>query len=114
MGLDAPQQPHAAPPAGQQEPSARAGDDRHQSADMVIKAGGIHSMAEPREAGAGQVRGILGPGRLAAYPADPLSCSLDELAGLGPVLTVIGGRTRYDPHRLTPGGDTPPGTGAPS
>jgi predicted amidohydrolase YtcJ len=67
---------------------------------MVIKAGGIHTMAEPREAGADQVRGILGPGRLAgfaAYPADRLSCSLDELAGLGPVLTLIGGRTRYDP-----------------
>jgi len=87
MELDTPQQPHAAPPAGQQEPSARAGDDRHQSADMVIKAGGIHSMAEPREACPGQVRGILGPGRLAgfaAYPAEPLSSSLDQLAGSGP------------------------------
>jgi len=68
-------------------------------------------------AGAGQVRGILGPGRLAdfaAYPADPLSCPIGELAGLEPVLTVIGGRTRYDPRGLTPGGDTPRRAGAPS
>ena len=46
MELDTPQQPHAAPPAGQQEPSARAGDDEDPSADIIIKAGGIHSMAE--------------------------------------------------------------------
>ena len=52
MGLDAPQQPHAGPPAGQQEPSTRAADDDHRSADIIIKADGIYSMAESREADA--------------------------------------------------------------
>jgi hypothetical protein len=35
-----------------------AGDDRHQRADLVIKAAGIYSMAETREADAPQA-GIL-------------------------------------------------------
>ena len=77
----------------------------------------LYTADAARFVGDGQVRGILGPGRFAdfaAYPADPLSCPVDELAGLEPVLTVIGGRTRYDPRGLTPGGDTLPGAGAPS
>ena len=77
----------------------------------------LYTAGAARFVGDGEVRGILGPGRFAdfaAYPADPLSCPVDELAGLEPVLTVIGGRTRYDPRGLTPGGDTLPGAGAPS
>jgi hypothetical protein len=38
--------PQGGAPAGQQEPSARAGDDEDPSTDIIIKAGGIHSMAE--------------------------------------------------------------------
>jgi hypothetical protein len=41
----------------------------------------------------------------AAHPADPFAGTADVLAGLLPVLTVVGGRARHDPDRLaTPGG----------
>ncbi len=44
MGSGIPQQPHTDAPASQRE--ARARVDDHRRADMVIKADGIHSMAE--------------------------------------------------------------------
>ena len=82
MGSDMTQQPHAAPPVGQPAVGAGAGDDDRQSADIVIKAGGIYSMA-----------------------ADPFACAADVLAELLPVLTVVGGRPRHDPNgHATPGG----------
>lgn len=53
--------------------------------------------------GAGQTRGTLAPGKLvdfAAYPTDPFTCPAEELARLLPVLTVVGGHSRHDPHGL--------------
>ena len=68
----------------------------------------LHTVDAARFVGDGQVRGTLAPGKLAdfaAYPADPLTCTAGVLAGLLPVLTVVGGRPRHDPNGLaTPGG----------
>jgi len=92
MGPDAPQQPHPAPPAGQQEPSAREGDDDHQSADIVIKAGGIHSMAEPREADAQRYQAMaVRDGRIVALA--PEREGADALIGDGTVLVDDPGLT---------------------
>jgi len=52
MGSDTPQRPSAAAPAGQRGAGAGAGKDDDRDADLVIKAGGIYSMAENREADA--------------------------------------------------------------
>ena len=63
----------------------------------------LHTADAARFVGDGPVRGILAPGKLAdfaAYPADPFTCPDDELAGLLPVLTVVGGRPRHDPRGL--------------
>jgi predicted amidohydrolase YtcJ len=46
--------------------------------------------------------GSITPGRLAdlvAYPLDPLTADLDDLAELKPVLTIAGGRATYDPDK---------------
>jgi hypothetical protein len=51
----------------------------------------------------GQRRGTLAAGRLAdivAYPADPFSVDLDQLAGLAPTFTMVGGRVVHDPGGL--------------
>ena len=74
----------------------------------------LHTADAARFAGDGEVRGALAPGKLAdfaAYPADPLSCPIDELRGLLPVLTVVGGHARHDPHGLATGGGAPPAAG---
>ena len=68
MGSDMTQQPHAAPPAGQPAVGAGARDDDRQSADIVIKAGGIYSMAETREADARLDEGV---GALAVIVSGP-------------------------------------------
>ena len=70
----------------------------------------LHTADAARFAGDEQIRGTLALGMLAdfaAYRADPLTCPIDELRGLRPVLTVVGGRPRHDPHGLVAGG-TPP------
>jgi hypothetical protein len=50
--------------------------------------------------------GSITPGKLAdivAYPADPLVADLDDLPGLTPAFTIIGGRPVHDPGgRLGP------------
>ena len=50
--------------------------------------------------------GSIAPGKLAdlvGYPADPLTADPDDLAGLTPTLTIMGGRATYDPDkRLAP------------
>ena len=46
--------------------------------------------------------GSVTPGKLAdlvAYPLDPLTAELDDLADLKPVLTIAGGRATYDPDK---------------
>jgi predicted amidohydrolase YtcJ len=70
----------------------------------------LHTADAARFAGEGHLRGTLALGKLAdfaAYPTDPLSCPIDELRGLLPVLTVVGGHPRHDPHGLATRGGTP-------
>ena len=74
------------------------------------EAARLHTADAARFAGDGQTRGTLAPGKLADfadYPADPLTCPADELRGLSPVLTVVGGRPRHDPRGLLGGSDHP-------
>ena len=47
--------------------------------------------------------GSITPGKLAdlvAYPTDPLTADLDDLAGLTPTFTIVGGRAVHDPGGL--------------
>jgi hypothetical protein len=47
--------------------------------------------------------GSIAPGKLAdlvGYPADPLAAEPDELAGLTPAFTIVGGRAVHDPDGL--------------
>jgi len=47
--------------------------------------------------------GSITPGKLAdltAYPADPLTADPDDLAGLTPAFTIVGGQAMYDPDGL--------------
>jgi len=37
---------------------------------------------------------------LVGYPADPLTAEPDDLAGLTPAFTIVGGRPVYDPHDM--------------
>jgi predicted amidohydrolase YtcJ len=50
--------------------------------------------------------GSIAPGKLAdlvGYPADPLAADPDDLAGLTPAFTIVGGRATHDPDkRLAP------------
>jgi predicted amidohydrolase YtcJ len=46
--------------------------------------------------------GSIVPGKLAdlvAYPVDPLTADLDDLADLTPALTIVGGRATHDPDK---------------
>jgi predicted amidohydrolase YtcJ len=48
-------------------------------------------------------RGTLQPGRLAdlvANRCDPITCPVDELLGLHPTFTMVGGHAVYDPEML--------------
>jgi predicted amidohydrolase YtcJ len=74
------------------------------------EAARLHTADAARFAGNDDIRGTLGPGKLAdfaAYPADPLTCPLDQLRGLQPVLTVVGGRARHDVRGLPARSDHP-------
>jgi predicted amidohydrolase YtcJ len=47
--------------------------------------------------------GPLAPGRLAdlvAFRTDPMTCKIDDLPELKPVITMVGGRAVYDPEGL--------------
>jgi predicted amidohydrolase YtcJ len=46
--------------------------------------------------------GSITPGKLAdlvAYPADPFTADVDDLPGLTPAFTIVGGRPVHDPDR---------------
>ncbi|HEX6554800.1 MAG TPA: amidohydrolase [Ktedonobacteraceae bacterium] len=48
-------------------------------------------------------RGTIQPGKLAdlaAYRTDPITCPVDQLLGLRPVFTMVGGRAVYDPASM--------------
>jgi predicted amidohydrolase YtcJ len=48
-------------------------------------------------------RGTIHPHRLAdlmAYRTDPITCPVDQLLGLRPVFTLVGGRAVYDPESI--------------
>jgi predicted amidohydrolase YtcJ len=47
----------------------------------------------------GRPGGVLAPGApadLVAYPADPMTCEPEQLLGLSPAFTVLGGRVTHD------------------
>jgi hypothetical protein len=80
MGSDAPQQPHSGTPTGQREASAGARDDDYRRAGIVIKTGGIHSMAKTREADACGFRAMaVRDGRIMALA--PERESVDDVIG---------------------------------
>ena len=48
-------------------------------------------------------RGTIQPRRLAdlmAYRTDPITCPVDQLLGLRPVFTMVGGRAVYDTESM--------------
>jgi predicted amidohydrolase YtcJ len=48
-------------------------------------------------------RGTVQPRRLAdlvAYRTDPITCPVDQLLGLRPVFTMVGGQAVYDPESM--------------
>jgi len=50
-----------------------------------------------------QRRGTIQPHRLAdltAYRIDPITCPVEQLLGLRPVFTLVGGRAVYDPASM--------------
>jgi predicted amidohydrolase YtcJ len=54
--------------------------------------------------------GPLANGRLAdlvAFRADPMTCDLDQLPELKPVITIVGGRAVFDPEGLFASLDRP-------
>jgi predicted amidohydrolase YtcJ len=51
--------------------------------------------------GESERRGTLRPGQLAdlaAFPADPIMCPIDDLPSVRPAFTMVGGRAVYDPN----------------
>ena len=50
--------------------------------------------------------GSITPGKLAdlvGYPVDPLAADPDDLAGLTPAFTIVGGRPTHDPDKRLAG-----------
>jgi len=92
MGSDMTQQPHAAPPVDQPAVGAGARDDDRQNADLVIKAGGIYSMAETREADVRRFKAMaVRDGRIVALA--PGRDDADGLIGEGTVVVDDPGLT---------------------
>jgi predicted amidohydrolase YtcJ len=60
----------------------------------------LYTAASARLDREGERRGTITPGSLAdlvAYPADPFTVDIDELAELTPAFTLVGGRAVHDP-----------------
>ena len=62
----------------------------------------LYTMGSAALNGEAHRAGSITPGKLAdlvAYPIDPLTADLDDLADLRPALTVVGGRATHDPGK---------------
>jgi predicted amidohydrolase YtcJ len=59
----------------------------------------LYTAAGAQLIGESDRRGTLQAGRLAdlaAFRADPITCPVEQLLGLRPVFTMVGGRAVYD------------------
>ncbi len=77
-----------------------AGTRASEHAISVSQAIGLYTAGTARLNGEAGRLGSIAPGRLAdlvAYPADPFTASIDDLPGLTPAFTIVGGRAVYDP-----------------
>jgi predicted amidohydrolase YtcJ len=67
------------------------------TAVQLSTAAGAHLIGESDR------RGTLQAGRLAdlvAFRTDPITCPVDQLLGLRPIFTIVGGREVYDPESM--------------
>jgi hypothetical protein len=91
------------------------GDDDYRRADVAIKAGGIHSMAETGEADAPRLKAMaIGDGRIVALAPEPVGADdlpgADDLIGAGtvvvndPGLTVLPTCDDTHTHLIAAGG----------
>jgi predicted amidohydrolase YtcJ len=77
-----------------------AGIQGPEHAISVTTALELYTMGTARLNGDAGRLGSITPGKLAdlvAYPADPLTADLDDLAELTPAFTIVGGRAVHDP-----------------
>jgi predicted amidohydrolase YtcJ len=77
-----------------------AGIQGPEHAISVTTALELYTMGTARLNGDAGRLGSITPGKLAdlvAYPADPLTADLDDLADLTPAFTIVGGRAVHDP-----------------
>jgi len=80
-----------------------AGVQGQEHAISVATALELYTMGTARLNGEADRLGSITPGKLAdltAYPADPLTADPDDLAGLTPAFTIVGGQAMYDPDGL--------------
>jgi len=79
-----------------------AGIQGPEHAIPVATALELYTMGTARLNGEADRRGSVAPGKLAdlvAYPVDPLTAELDDLAELAPTFTMIGGHATHDPDQ---------------
>jgi predicted amidohydrolase YtcJ len=83
-----------------------AGIQGPEHAIPVAKALELYTMGTAQLNGEAGRLGSITPGKLAdlvAYPTDPLTADLDDLAELTPAFTIVGGRAAHDPGGLLSG-----------
>lgn len=80
-----------------------AGVQGPEHAISVAEAIELYTMGTARLNGDADRLGSISPGKLAdliAYPADPLTADVDDLASLTPVFSIVGGKPVHDPAGL--------------